>query len=585
MKLKMRLICFVSSIALLASICFGEHGQGKMVIFDFDTQVPAALNFDSSTSDWFSGPRYTVPTSYGVAPGGRSGNSMQMVLPYTDIGWARENRLTCYMPLRDFSRANSLYVWVKSDNAESSLWTTPYLSGGGISYVWGEGGIYDCGWWYAPNILAEITDVWTKIENDITEMFQFQWDDLVTCLPAPLTAVDSVVLEFTMPLSGPLIDWGTGYADPGPMGPETIMWDDIGVSGYWLEVSTEPTVFGFEEDEEEWVSGGAEGMFSLPSSLYTSGTLAIQSVDANTFGYWESSHDEIPYVADSIYRVTFKIAGSAEPVLAPSFRLRINTQSSTTIGALVVDSWGDGEESPGATAKDYILYFDPLDQSTYQESEETDDLYVAFDLLSFNPDDDVTATFYIDSVIIDRFDRTDVEGTTVKVYDTTEDFDNWDFAGATGYFTMPLSNVGEGSLTLTADNNSTDTFGFWESSRTANEIDIDPGLLYRALFTVSSTSVLSDNPQARLRLGTESNKMTSVYVTYSNLDAINSARATGTEYQVFLYPPQSDVDGPEDTNGLIVAIDMLNFTEADDPNGDLTLERVEIQTINPATLP
>lgn len=132
-----------------------------------------------------------------------------------------------------------------------------------------------------------------------------------------------------------------------------------------------------------------------------------------------------------------------------------------------------------------------------------------------------------------------------------------------------------------------DTYGFWESSRTANQVDIEADRLYRVLFTVSSASEQKDCPQLRLRIGTESNKMTCVYVVFSNLDGVNSPSSTGTIYQTFLYPPQSDVGNAEDTNGLIFAMDMLNIIlgEPDDPNGNLTLERVEIQTFNIESLP
>lgn len=356
--------------------------------------------------------------------------------------------------------------------------------------------------------------------------------------------------------------------------------------GDTIPTATTVASYGFDADEEGWTSGGADPPYTMALFFYTTGNLIIQSVDASTYGYWEGPVDDIPYVEDSIYRATFSVRGTAQQDLAPKLRARINTQSATITGLVTVESRLGGEESPSGTARDYTVYFDPMDQSGYQGNELTDDLFVGFDLLSFDPTDDVSGAFLIDSVIVERFDKSAIITDTIaRVYDTTSEFDTWTTGGAAIVFTLPLYGVGDGSLILTANNNDTDTYGFWETSRTANEVDIQANMLYRVLFTISSASAQEISPQMRLRIGTESNKMAYVYSVFSNLDGVNSPSSAGTEYQLLLYPPQSDVGADPLVNGLIFAVDMLNFTPGDDANGDLTIERVEVQTIDPNILP
>lgn len=120
---------------------------------------------------------------------------------------------------------------------------------------------------------------------------------------------------------------------------------------------------------------------------------------------------------------------------------------------LVVDSLLSGEESPGSKPRDYVMYFDPMDQSAYRGEEDKDDLFFAFELLNFNPADDPNGAFYIDSVNVERFDKSLLTTpTTVMVFNTSEDFSTWQFAGAPGYMTMSLSTSRDGSLALIADN-------------------------------------------------------------------------------------------------------------------------------------
>ena len=342
--------------------------------------------------------------------------------------------------------------------------------------------------------------------------------------------------------------------------------------------------FSFEDNQQGWASGGAEGYFSLADASYTSDSLMLQAVDNNTYGYWESSRDLVPYVPDSLYKATLNVRGTVPQEIAPTFRCRMNAHNATVIGLLTVDSFLDGAESPANddAGTTYTIFYDPLDQSGYQDNELTDDLFLGVEIVNLYSDNATTGGFCFDNVVIDRFDKSLMPaGTLVKTYDTTADFATWQLGGAPDFFTMPIGVASSDSLTLTSNNDNTNTYGYWETSRTANEVDIEPNKLYKAVFTVSSTTAQELSPYLRLRINTESNKMSYTYAIFSNLDGENSPTSAGKQYTAYLYPPQSDITQPENQNGLIFAMDLANIPIAvpDDPNGTLTLEKVEISTI------
>lgn len=343
--------------------------------------------------------------------------------------------------------------------------------------------------------------------------------------------------------------------------------------------------YTFDTNEEGWTTGDYPDYFSVPVYDYSSGSLIIQSSDANTYGFWRGPLDAIPYVSNSIYKAAFTVRGSAAQENAPAFRYHLDTQSATVFGVVVVESWLGGVESPGWDQKNYVVYFDPMDQSGYQGNEVTDDLFVGFDMMSFDSSDDIYGAYFIDNVSIERFDASSITATTVKTYGSPGGFGTWHFGSYPEYFNSPNSVSGTGYIGEFANNDNLNTYGYWESSRTANEVDIQPNKVYRAKFTVASGSTQETCPQMRLRIGTESNKMTACYVVNSNLDGINSPTGTGKEYSVYFYPPQSDVGADPTVNGLIFAMDLLNFDPTDDSNGGLVLYKVEVQTIDAASIP
>ena len=101
----------------------------------------------------------------------------------------------------------------------------------------------------------------------------------------------------------------------------------------------------------------------------------------------------------------------------------------------------------------------------------------------------------------------------------------------------------------------------------------------------STKEKVLEEPVDKFLTGEESNKMSYVYAILSNIDGANSPSPTGTDYQILFYPPQSDVGADPSMNGLVFGMDMLNFEPSDDANGDLTLEKIKIQSFSPTLLP
>ena len=340
-----------------------------------------------------------------------------------------------------------------------------------------------------------------------------------------------------------------------------------------------------DNDFDECTTGGAHLYFSLPVYDIIGGHLILESTEFDSYGYWETPWDKLSYLPDCMYQAEYKIIGTVAQELAPRLRLRINTQSATVVGLYDIQSWLDGGESPSDNDyKLYSMFLNPMNQNPYQSFEDADDLFAAVEIVTFSTDDNTTASFYTDSITLRRFP---IEGSVfdqelipIMTFDTTEDFSTWTFGGAPEFYTLPIGTVGDGCLTLTADNNTSSTYGYWESSREVIEPTVRDSKaipdLYKAVFTVSSTTPQDKCPILRLRLGTKSNKITSLVAINSNHDGINSPTPEGKQYEVYMNPPASDLQQLKNGEELVFAMDLINIGGVEDPQGNITLEKVEL---------
>ena len=277
----------------------------------------------------------------------------------------------------------------------------------------------------------------------------------------------------------------------------------------------------------------------------------------DNFGFWQSPADAIPVVADSLYIAKFRVNSNVADVQqCPQVRLRLNSQNGQQADHLVIESSEDGAYSPNAQGKDYRVFFVPP-ASAIGQPENLDDMFMAIDILSFNPQDSPTAKIGLDSVVVQRIAFSDLaQAQAVRTYTFDYSVEGWQFVTLPGYFSSPRSAHRDGALQITATSNY-DNFGFWASPTT--DLHIEANKLYRGRFTVSSNLTdLTKVPTIRFRLSASNSQATRALEIISGTDGANSPGQDATTYDVYFFPPQHLVGTPND--GLIAAFDLLNFT-------------------------
>ncbi len=333
-------------------------------------------------------------------------------------------------------------------------------------------------------------------------------------------------------------------------------------------------VFDFIQDREEWTTGGAPVVYTVPDFVWEPDYLKItSSTNTNTFGYWQSLQDAIPADADYLYRARFTVSSNLTATsLVPQIRLRANSLNLQQYDVLSIESAGDGGASPAASGTDYDLYFVPPANDTAA--------MLAFDLLNFNPNDAATAELSLDTVTVDRF-ALDSLSTPTVVQDYTFELsqDGWTTGGAPIAFSSPQYIYSSGALELRAITN-TNTFGFWGNHPA--DITIEADKLYRGTFEIR-TDVTNPAlvPEMRLRYNTGNLQASHTFGISSAGDGANSPGTTNTTYDRLYFLPPANCVGED----LLVSFDILNFNPGDVSTASLILDRAIIETLSPPASP
>ncbi len=333
-------------------------------------------------------------------------------------------------------------------------------------------------------------------------------------------------------------------------------------------------VFDFLPDREEWTSGSAPVVFSVPDFSWEPDYLKmISSTNTNTFGYWQSPQDAIPAEADYLYRARFRVSTNiTDQSLVPQIRLRANSLNLQQYDVLSIESAGDGGASPDAAGTDYDLYFVPPANDTAT--------MLAFDLLNFNPFDAPVAELSLDTVTVDRFALDSLfPPTVVQDYDFELSQDGWTTGGAPIAFSPPQYIYSSGALELRTTTN-TNTFGFWGNHPA--DITIEADKLYRGTFEIR-TDVTNPAlvPEMRLRFNTGNLQASHTFGISSSGDGANSPGTTNMTYDRLYFLPPANCVGED----LLVSFDVLNFSPDDDPNGSLILDSARIEVFLPPEAP
>jgi hypothetical protein len=164
--------------------------------------------------------------------------------------------------------------------------------------------------------------------------------------------------------------------------------------------------YDFSTDTEGWESVNVEPVFTAPTFDSQPGYLAITSTtNTNCFGFWQSPTVEfLPSPPNSqvspgkLYRAKVNIRTDAGASDFPQFRLRIGTTNNASVAITTISSAAGNDLFPGITGRDYYVFYVP----PYGALPEG--LYIAVDLLNFDPGDNPTASLYIEDVEVKEFE-------------------------------------------------------------------------------------------------------------------------------------------------------------------------------------
>ncbi len=156
-----------------------------------------------------------------------------------------------------------------------------------------------------------------------------------------------------------------------------------------------PISFDFEEGTDGWQFRGQIPPYNIPATSTGDGRLGLSPQgQTNTFSYWESP--EVQILKGKIYRARWTVSASVtDPHLALEFRLRANQLSNWNYwdrGVLSFNNSSPTSDNP----KIYDMVMIP------QMEDDTDTVCFSFDVLGFNPDDDLDSWIYLEQLDINE---------------------------------------------------------------------------------------------------------------------------------------------------------------------------------------
>lgn len=156
-----------------------------------------------------------------------------------------------------------------------------------------------------------------------------------------------------------------------------------------------PHTFTFTSDSEGWWFAGAISPFNMPSANYEPGRLGLSPQGATScFSYWSSP--QLQVLKDKVYRTRWRIESSANnPDATVDFRLRCNQLSNWRFWDTGVYSYNLSAPSVG-TPQSYDCIIFPQMQTP------DDIIQLSFDVLGFDPLNDLNSWIYLDEVAIDE---------------------------------------------------------------------------------------------------------------------------------------------------------------------------------------
>jgi parallel beta-helix repeat protein len=168
-----------------------------------------------------------------------------------------------------------------------------------------------------------------------------------------------------------------------------------------LSASQQVRVYDFDTDNEHWHFSGTVAPFTAPLSALSSGCLQLRSTsNTDTFGFWSSDPGEVTLdTTGRLCRGTFTVSSDqVDRSKGACMRLRLGSEEGEMTVVKTISSPPRTTEAPGPTARDYEVYFVPVEANLGAG------LLSAFDMLNFDPTDNPQVTLRLDKVVIETLD-------------------------------------------------------------------------------------------------------------------------------------------------------------------------------------
>ncbi len=158
----------------------------------------------------------------------------------------------------------------------------------------------------------------------------------------------------------------------------------------------EEYTYSFDSGSEGWTFTTIPSVFDEPESVCSDGSIGFTPAGStNCYGSWKSPFHK--FTVGQKYRARFRIrTNQPDQSKVPSFRIRIADDSYQGIALLVINSQGNGENSPTTSGKIYDIIYEPPAAAA------ENGYFLCVDLINLGDADDAFAYVYIDTVEIKK---------------------------------------------------------------------------------------------------------------------------------------------------------------------------------------